>query len=89
MKIRDLIIDELEEGAIILEGEEFDGGIIGVSIDGRLVYDYDLMVESLSEANGMTQEEATEYIDYNTIRALPYMGELAPIIIRSINERTD
>lgn len=84
MKIRDLIIDELEEGAIILEGEEFDGGIIGVSIDGRLVYDYDLMVESLSEADGMTPEEAAEYIDYNTIRSLPYMGELAPIIIRSI-----
>lgn len=84
MKIRDLIIDELEEGAIILEGEEFDGGIVGVSIDGRLVYDYDLMVESLSEADGMTPEEAAEYIDYNTIRSLPYMGELAPIIIRSI-----
>ena len=40
MSKRDLIIDELDDGAVILEGEEFDEGIIGVTIDGRVVYDY-------------------------------------------------
>lgn len=29
----------------------------------------------------MTEEEAVEFIDYNTFRAMPYMGEKAPIVV--------
>ena len=36
------------------------------------------------EKEGFTEEESIEWIDYNTIRALPYIGENAPIIIYSI-----
>lgn len=39
------------------------------------------MVECLVKADGMTEEEAMEFIDYNTIRAIPYAGELAPIVL--------
>lgn len=86
MSKRDLIIDELDDGAVILEGEEFDEGIIGVTIDGRVVYDYDLLVEMLCSRDGMEPEEAAEFIDYNTIRALPYMGDMAPVIITRLEE---
>lgn len=34
----------------------------------------------------MTDEEAIEWIDYNTIRAIPYMGEKAPIVMYSLPE---
>jgi hypothetical protein len=36
------------------------------------------------EEEEFTEEEAIEWIDYNTIRALPYMGEKAPIIMYPI-----
>ena len=39
------------------------------------------MVEWLVETKGFTYYEAVEWIEYNTIRALPYMGEDAPIIM--------
>lgn len=29
----------------------------------------------------ITEEEAVDFIDFNTIRALPYGGEKAPIIM--------
>ena len=38
------------------------------------------MVESLAKEDGMTYEDAAEFIDYNTIRALPYLGDKAPIV---------
>ena len=39
------------------------------------------MVESLVDHDDMTYEEAIEWIDFNTIRALPYAGSSAPIIM--------
>ena len=42
------------------------------------------MVEWLEENSNMTEEEAIEWIDYNTIRALPYMRERHPIIMMDL-----
>ena len=44
------------------------------------------MVEWLVETEGFTIEEAVEWIEYNTIRALPYMEEGAPIIMYPLQE---
>lgn len=81
MNIREI----LPEGAIILDNSAFDNSIIGVTLDGRLIYDYDKMIEELIEDDGMSFDEAMEWIDYNTIRALPYAGSCAPIIIQRVN----
>ena len=56
---------------------------------GRIVYDYEKMVVHLMDADGMSYEEASEFIDYNTVRACPYMGDRAPIILRSIEDYLD
>ena len=39
------------------------------------------MINWLIKTEGLNYEEAAEWIEYNTIRALPYFGEDAPIII--------
>ena len=52
-------------------------------ISGRVVYDYEKMIEYLREQNGMDYEDAVEWIDYNTIRALPYFPN-SPYIISKI-----
>ena len=62
----------------------YDGSIVGVTTDGRVVYDYDKMVEELMHDEEWSHEEAADWIDYNTIRALPYAGENGPIIMFSI-----
>lgn len=75
---------ELPEDAIVFDNMSYDGSIVGVTTDARVVYDYDKMVEELMEDEECSYEEAAEWIDYNTIRALPYAGENGPIIMYSI-----
>ena len=40
-------ISEHTEHGIIFTNPDFDNSIIGISIDGRVVYDYDLMVNEV------------------------------------------
>jgi hypothetical protein len=77
LKIREQLPDE----AIVFESCAYDNSIIGVSSDERVVYSYDAMIEELMKDEDMSYEDAAEWIHYNTIRALPYLGEKAPIIM--------
>lgn len=61
----------------------FDSAIIGVSHDDRVVYDYDEMVVGFAEENGITEEDAIDFIEFNTIRSLPYVED-SPIIVHRI-----
>jgi len=75
----------VSEGSVTYDG--FDSAIYGIAVRpcNRTVvaYDFDLMVKQCEE-DGMTWEEAIEYIDFNIIGA--YMGEGTPIIVRKIGE---
>lgn len=72
---------ELPEEAIVFDNASYDGSIVGVTTDGRVVYDYDKMIEELMQDEEWSYEDAAEWIDYNTIRSLPYAGYNAPIIM--------
>lgn len=84
------------EDTLILDGESYDEAIIGVSHDGRLIYDYNKMVACLAKryakqyakdgddhSDDDPETDAVEWIDYNTKRALLYMESQgkAPIIL--------
>lgn len=59
----------------------YDTALIGVTDDNRAVYDFEKMIEWLVETQNFTCEEAIEWIECNTIRALLYFGEGSPIIM--------
>lgn len=84
MTAAEKLLDAGYEDVIILENYSYDDALIGVTEDGRAVYDFDKMVEWLVTTQDMTEIDAIEWIEYNTIRALPYAGPDAPIIIYSI-----
>lgn len=69
-----------EEAVLLAPPMDYSDAVIGVSDDGRVVYLYSLMVQSLVD-EGMGEDEAMEFIDYNTIRALPYAGKKSPVIV--------
>lgn len=72
---------------VVFKDPEFEGALIGVSTDERAVYDYDKMVDSLVQSGSFTQEEAEEWISYNTIRSLDYMDcKSSPVIVRKLEE---
>ena len=73
--------EELPEDALVFDNPAFDHAIIGVTIDGRVVYDYHIMIMELANDENLSGEEATDWVEYNTIRSLPYAGSNAPIIM--------
>ena len=84
---RDLLNELGLEDSIVFENPNYDSAIIGYDENsGRIVYDYEKMAEHLMDNDNMSYEEAIEFIDYNTVRACPYMGDKAPIILRSIED---
>lgn len=68
---KELLVEIGYEDAVILENPDYDSAIIVVSETGRVIYDFDKMVEWLMATDGMTYEDAMEFIDYNTIIMYP------------------
>ena len=83
MTKRELLNDLGYDGCIIFENPDYDAAIVGISEDNRVVYDFDKMVLSLIEEDGMDEESAADFIYYNTIRSLPYAVNGAPIVMYS------
>lgn len=95
--VRQEIRDDLAERgyplSIVYDEPSFDESILGVDHSGRTVYSFELMVEeyvrdevgdvsTLSEDEYYEKrDEAIEFIEYNTLRATPYMGTGAPVVI--------
>ena len=84
MTNRDILNDMGYEHVVIFNNPDYDDAIIGVSHDDRVVYDYDKMVEHLVTKENMSEEEAADFISYDTMRALPYAGDCPPIIMFGI-----
>ena len=85
MNIEERLLDAGYEDVKILVNYSYDDALVGITEDGRAIYDYYKMVDWLMEEEGWTELDAIEWIEYNTLRALPYMGSDAPIIMYSIN----
>lgn len=74
------------EGTVILENYSYDDALIGIDSCGRAVYDFDKMVAWLMDEEGWSYDDAVEWIEYNTIRALSYAGPGAPIIMYHLED---
>ena len=76
---------EMEESTLLMDG--FEEAFIGFSrrINDPLlaVYSWEKMVNVLMERDGMTYDDATEYIDFNCIGA--WVGDQTPIIVMPLS----
>ena len=86
MSINENIRAELDEDAIVFDNPSFDNSIIGFTTDGQAVYDYEKMVEELMKDDGISEQEAVDWIEYNTIRAIPYAGDMRPVVMFTFKE---
>ena len=79
---------ELPQPSILFESPDYFTAIVGVDLNtGSVIYDYNKMIEFLMETDGMEEIEAIEFIEYNTVRAIPYFVEgVRPTIVYSIND---
>ena len=83
---REILCNAGYEDAVLFDGPDYDSAIIGVTDEGQVVYDFCKMIAQLQKEDGISREEAIEFIEYNTMRALPYAGELAPIIMTRLED---
>lgn len=81
MAVRLDIRDQLPEDALVFDNQSYDNSIIGITLDGRVIYAYEKMVEEYMEDNDCNEEDAYDWIDYNTMRSLPYAGSKAPMVV--------
>lgn len=91
------IIEEIKRTAIESNNEElvfigsedeaqlYAPAIIGISASfTNLIYERQLLIRCFMDAHKMTEEEAEEWIAFNIERALPSLGDSAPILMESI-----
>lgn len=84
MNAIDKLLDYGYEDVTTFAGDDYDDALIGVTSDNRAVYEFEKMVDCLMKKYGWSDIDAIEWIEYNTIRALPYFGANAPIIMYSL-----
>ena len=82
-ELKELLKDMGYDDSIVFENPSYCDAVIGISDTSQVCYSYEKMIEYLVKVDGMTEEEAIEFIDYNTIRALPYCNPTSnrPIVI--------
>jgi len=64
-------LNQADPKAIVFEG--LDLAIVGIDQNGLLVYDHHKMVQ-IFNSDGMTEDEAIEWIDYNVIGTMGGQG---------------
>lgn len=80
MKNVDKLREYTNEPVVVFDNLDYDSALIGITEDNRAVYDYDLMIKYLMDTQGWDETESIEWIEYNTLRALPYV-QGSPIIM--------
>lgn len=80
------ILEELDQnypGTLTCDG--FDDAIIGIAErackDDVVAYDYRKCIDILVERDGMSEEDAAEFLSFNTMGA--WVGEHTPVFIHN------
>jgi hypothetical protein len=84
-ELREYLIGRELTDTVYFDSPSFVKAIIGITESGQLIYDYNLMILAAMEEQEWDCEEAIEWIEYNTLRSIPYMGDLHPIVMMPLD----
>ena len=80
-------LNDMFEGLLFLSEREFDAAILGVAerigMSPIVAYDTAKIIDILCERDGMEDDEALEYFEFNIAGA--YVGDRTPIFIAQIH----
>jgi hypothetical protein len=86
------ILDELNEAFAdddLLLADGFEdallGTVVGACREPVACYDYAKCVEILMTRDGMDEDEAAEYLDFNAVGA--YVGKRTPLFLHNMREQ--
>jgi len=76
-----------ESSILLWPPEQFESCVVGADTNGCVVYSAELIIKSFMK-DGMSYEEAEEFFDYNTLRAIEHIPHAErPIILRVQRKR--
>lgn len=79
----DINLEDLPEDVVLLSG--LDDAIVGITEEfggiSRILYSRDKIIEILQDRDGMTEDEAFEFYDYNILGL--HVSECNPIFLIS------
>lgn len=84
-ELREFLEAQMHEGTTFFENPSFVKAITGITESGQLIYNYDLMIDAAMEETGWEYDDTVDWIEENTLRTIPYMGAVHPIISFPIN----
>ena len=84
-ELREYLEGQGHEGTTFFENPSFVKAITGITESGQLIYDYDLMIDAAMEETGWEYDDAVDWIEVNTLRTIPYIGIVHPIVSLPIN----
>lgn len=61
--------------------DDYLDSLIGITSDGRAVYDFETMVIEYARRNDASEQDAWDYIDYNVLNSLNPFSEIHPVVI--------
>lgn len=83
-------LSEINENLVFIgdKPEQYKSAILGLtSDDNHVVYSYNKLVDAMMKENPeWTETDAIEWIDVNTLRAIQYVGENAPMVIYDLED---
>jgi guanylate kinase len=59
-----------DEKTVMFRDPSFPRSLVGVSTDGRAIYSLDKMIQEYADDNDCSEEDAADFISYNTLGAL-------------------
>lgn len=83
--VKQLIKDYEYEDIVIFSNPSYASAFLGISEDNRAIYDYNEMIKFLCKNDKINELDAIEFIEFNTLRALPYY-ENSPIVLHKITD---
>lgn len=84
MDIKSILSDmDLDAPVVVMDG--YDDAVIGITLDNRLIYSLDKIRQMLMSVDGMTQEDAEDYISYNIVGSIDPNDDSFPILAYDLN----
>lgn len=84
MNIKD-IIEGMGLDTPVMVMDDYDEAVIGMTLDNRLIYSLDKIRQILMDVDGMTQEDAEDYISYNIVGSINPNDDRYPILAYDLN----
>ena len=66
-EVKNMLAEHGYEDTILFMNPSYANAFVGVTTDGTAIYDYEQMVQCLINEDGMNEEEAIDWVDYNCI----------------------